>query len=149
MGTFRLLLFEVLQAFVDSECQLFITDHPVLEGIYNTTMQVILLWACELTHNNIFLAKLVNFMRIYVNRCSDVGLCNAFIRTRALEEFCETYVKQVVYYRGHNDFFNTQNKPFLEELLEVFEKTEGVEKKLFSSELNHLTKWRFAIFIRK
>jgi hypothetical protein len=91
LSLFRLKIFEVLSALVEAESVTSFNGKPVAESIFNSTIQILIIWAVDMTHNSIFMAKFAKFFRIYLNACSGMSLCNSLIRTGALDYLCDAY----------------------------------------------------------
>ena len=91
LGTFRLLLIELLVCFLETEDKASIGERPIVESIFNSTIQTIVLWLCELQHNTIFTNLVFKFLSIYLRHASDISLCNSLIRTGALQGLADHY----------------------------------------------------------
>ena len=150
LGEFRLLLFEVLLSFSEFEDETRFSGQSALERIFNSTIQIIVIWATELAHNNILLLKVIKFLQIYVKKVSVETLLNAFIKTGALCDFAENYCIRVREVPGETKDFLTLSKPFLDQIIDLFEEMkDNPAKSAFYRELSMFSKWRFAVYSQK
>lgn len=146
LGETRILLFELVLALVMSESTMLRNDYPILEGIFNSTIQILLVWTLDSIHSSILVCKAFTFFRLYLSRATESSICNAFIRTRALENMADFYIEA----RRSKKAMTTEEKANLEDLIDVFD-TAGVASRCpsFIAELRLLTKWRFCKHLRE
>lgn len=145
LGQFRFLLFEVLHAIITSEQSMLRADNPLLEGVFNSTLQIIMVWSCESVHNNIFSCKALDFFRTYASRASEVSLCNAFIRTSALMNLAQYYIDRLQSKKA----MMVEEKMNLESMIEVFIDPQVAKRSpRFVEDLQQSTVWRFAVHLK-
>lgn len=121
-------------------------DYPILEGVFNSTLQIVLCWTIESAHNNIFTSKAIDFFKTYTTRASDISLCNAFIRTTALQNLAQYYLDRM----QSKSLITCEEKINLEDLIGIFGER-GLERRapLFVGDLKLITVWRFALYIKR
>lgn len=148
LSLFRLKIFEVLSAIVEAESVSSFNGRYIVDGLFNSTIQILIIWAVDMTHNSIFMAKFVHFFKLYLPGCSGIALCNSLIRTGALDYLCEAYGEWVSHGRTSEFTVSHQIIPWLKDMvLLVHDCTRGPEHKIFVEEVQHVTKWRYAYFL--
>lgn len=148
LSLFRLKIFEVLAAMVEAESITSFNGKPIAEGIFNSTIQILIIWAVDMTHNSIFMCKFVQFFKLYLAGSSAVSLCNSLIRTGALDYMCEAFGEWVCHGRTTQYTVSQEIIPWLKDLIMlVHESTLAPEHKMFAEEIQHVTKWRYAYYL--
>lgn len=148
LSLFRLKIFEVLAAIIEAESVSSFHGRPICEGIFNSTIQILIIWAVDMTHNSIFMCKFVHFFKVYLAGCSAVSLCNSLIRTGALDYLCEAFGEWVCHGQTSQYTVAQEIIPWLKDMIMlVHECTLAPEHKLFAEEVQHVTKWRYAYYL--
>lgn len=137
---------ELLVALVESESTMLRNDYPILEGIYNSTVQIFLVWTIDSIHSTILFRKAYSFFSLYLSRGSEMSVCNAFIRTRALENLADFYLES----RKDQKRLCFDERANLEELIDLFDNFSVATRcPTFVYELRLITRWRFAKHLRE
>lgn len=149
LGSFRLILMEVLMSFIDSE-EAANLGREILNSIPNSTIQVLILWICELCNNNIFTNMLLKFFQTYINHSTDFNLCNSLIKTGALETLAVFYTDIIDEQKLDEISLYYQVKPVLEELIDRLSDKKLLHSKPdFARESVLYSKWRYALYRRQ
>lgn len=148
-GCFRLILVELLVTVVETEEKLK-GDRSILDSIPHSTVQVLFIWALELCENNMYTNLFLRFFRIFASNCSENMMCNAMIKTGALEMLSTFYTDLIDEPKINPLNMVYSIKPFLDELIDILDSSVVAEKKPeFMREAKLFSKWRYALYRRQ
>lgn len=98
LGDIRLLNAEIL--FEIAKLDLQSPQAAALDIIHDSTFHILLIWAVQKFHNNIYLVKFTEFFTQFCRRASNLSLVNAIIKTNLVADLASFFMETI--YSGSN-----------------------------------------------
>lgn len=146
IGDIRMLLAELLFEIVAMDLY---SHHESLNCIHDSSFHILLIWAMQKCHNNIYLVKYTSFFTLFCSKASNLTLTNALIKTNAISDLAQFFVENI-FKAGETSKYKDLFLSFFQSILSSIQKT-GLREdcKPFFSELSKSLNWKYLLEVMK